>query len=499
MRFSSRSTLRTLPVVALVLSFAAVPATAAAALTAADPSFSHVWQLTDQPVVDGVSRSWMWGPRADTPGIEERYLESPGGERLVQYFDKGRMEVNDPQADPNGEWYVTSGLLDRELISGKIQVGDNRYLDTGAGAPIPVAGDPSNPFPTYADLQRVIDRSQPDRTGNSATLVLTPTGQADRPEATTDPNAQFVHYARYIGPTGRPVGYNIPRAFWDYMNQAGPVDDGGTTHQAAPLFDWLFTLGWPIADPFWAQVSLAGTSQWVLVQPFERRLLTYTPSNPAGWKVEMGNIGLHYERWRYAQTPPVQLSGDQAFLAMQQGNQWSYSTSAGETELWRATGISRSFLGGSALATRQESGPMGSRNTYWSITPNGMDLDGYDQYDAGGKLSDTVVYWPPLHYLPAASPYVGDAWSTVSTAISTTGPPRRVTLSVQVTSYERVSTPAGIFTSWKLTIVQWDNTDPAHPKQNVTTLWFAPNIGTVGWLTASFAAQLQALTILPPG
>ncbi|HEU5424489.1 MAG TPA: hypothetical protein VFU72_13165, partial [Nitrolancea sp.] len=339
MRFSPRTALRTLPVVALVLFTAAIPATsAAAALSAADPSFSRVWQLTDQPVVDGVSRSWLWGPRADTAGIQERYLESPGGQRLVQYFDKGRMEINDAGADPGGEWYVTSGLLDRELISGKIQVGDDRYLDTGAGAHIPVAGDPGNLFPTYADLQRVVDRGQPDETGSPATVVLTPTGQGSLPGAAADPNAQFVHYARYIGPAGQPVGYNIPRAFWDYMNQAGPVDDGGTTRQAAPLFDWLFTLGWPIADPFWTQVSLAGASQWVLVQPFERRLLTYTPANPDGWKVEMGNIGLHYLRWRYAQTPPVQISGDIAFLAMQQGNQWSYSTSAGATEEWRAGG-----------------------------------------------------------------------------------------------------------------------------------------------------------------
>ena len=45
------------------------------------------------------------------------------------------------------------------------------------------------------------------------------------------------------------------------------------------------------------------TPQWVLVQPFERRVLTYTPSNAAGWHVEMGNVGRHYYSWRYGKQP----------------------------------------------------------------------------------------------------------------------------------------------------------------------------------------------------
>jgi hypothetical protein len=35
------------------------------------------------------------------------------------------------------------------------------------------------------------------------------------------------------------------------------------------------------------------------VQLFERRVLTYTPTNPAAYQVEFGNIGQHYHRWRY--------------------------------------------------------------------------------------------------------------------------------------------------------------------------------------------------------
>src|SRR5205085_12057270 len=45
----------------------------------------------------------------------------------------------------------------------------------------------------------------------------------------------------------------------------------------------------------------------VLIQPFQRRVLTYVPSFPAGWRVQMGNIGQHYYDWRYkdAGKPPA--------------------------------------------------------------------------------------------------------------------------------------------------------------------------------------------------
>ena len=42
----------------------------------------------------------------------------------------------------------------------------------------------------------------------------------------------------------------------------------------------------------------------VLVQPFQRRVLTYSPDNPSGWQVEMGNVGRHYYLWRYGEDLP---------------------------------------------------------------------------------------------------------------------------------------------------------------------------------------------------
>lgn len=477
----------------------AIPSTALAAPAFADSSFTNVWTRTDAPVLSGsVSRTWFWGPQPDTGALYERYLDSPGQKRLVQYFDKGRMEIIDPNGDKSSPWYVTSGLIDRELISGRIQIGSNTFLDTGSGAKIPVAGDPDNTFPTYDDFQRLIDQSEPDKTGKYASTVFLPNGTSTKADASSDTNAEFTHYVTYSGAGGATVGYNIPRAFWDFMTQSGTIEQNGQLVTADPLFDWIFVLGYPIADPIWAQVKLKGVEQWVLIQPFERRILTYTPSNPSGWQVEMGNIGLHYYRWRYANTPQVTLSGDQEYLAMNLGNQWIYGTSDGVDRTWRITGLTNGFSGGSELMTREEDTGNGRQITYWGITQAGLDLYGVDTLDTNGNLTKTTVYWPPIHYFPDHDPYIGQSWSTESMAISSTGPPEAVTESFQVSAWQAVSTPAGIANAWKLNIVEWTGTDPTHPNQTTTTLWFAPNVGTMQWFTDGFAAQLKSATTLTP-
>src|SRR5205085_2066083 len=67
-----------------------------------------------------------------------------------------------------------------------------------------------------------------------------------------------------------------------------------------PLFEpWFYATGYPVTEPFWAAVKVAGITRDVLMQCFERRCLTYTPGNAQGWEVEMGNVGLHYYQWRY--------------------------------------------------------------------------------------------------------------------------------------------------------------------------------------------------------
>src|SRR5436853_2239141 len=75
------------------------------------PAFQRVWERQDRVVVEQASqRSWTWGPAQFAPSLFEPFLDGPEGQRHVLYFDKSRMEVNDPSADPTSPWYVTNGL-----------------------------------------------------------------------------------------------------------------------------------------------------------------------------------------------------------------------------------------------------------------------------------------------------------------------------------------------------------------------------------------------------
>src|SRR3712207_4177913 len=50
------------------------------------------------------------------------------------------------------------------------------------------------------------------------------------------------------------------------------------------ILDWEVDLGYPVTEPYWTNVRIAGTSKWVLVQAFQRRVLTYVADNPPGWR-----------------------------------------------------------------------------------------------------------------------------------------------------------------------------------------------------------------------
>ena len=87
-----------------------------------------------------------------------------------------------------------------------------------------------------------------------------------------------------------------------FLNQQGPIVENGQVVQAALITPWFYASGLPISEPYWATVKINGVSEDVLIQAFERRVLTYTPSNPDPFKVEMGNVGQHYYDWRYKQS-----------------------------------------------------------------------------------------------------------------------------------------------------------------------------------------------------
>src|SRR3954465_12515498 len=119
--------------------------------------FRRVWERQDMPIDQHVAdRSWTWGQLVSpvvlgTAITREPFADIPGGSREVLYFDKSRMEINDPTADPNATWYVTNGLLPIELMPGEMQIGLSQF-EAHQQAQIAAIGDPGQ-FPTYADLR----------------------------------------------------------------------------------------------------------------------------------------------------------------------------------------------------------------------------------------------------------------------------------------------------------------------------------------------------------
>jgi hypothetical protein len=267
----------------------------------ADSAFEAVWQRTDKPLADGrVTRSWVWGPNPFTEAVSEPYAESPGGTRMVQYFDKSRMEINDPNGNRGSQWFVTNGLLVREMVDGNIVTGASSVTPASPSQEA-VAGDYAsvNPnCPTYATFQYLSWTRADNRTGQAATTVIAKDGSTwDDPTKAGYAGTTITYYESTLG-------HNVPQVFWDYMNQSGLVYEGGS-YRNGQVVDWLFAFGYPITEPYWVRAMVAGVEQDVLVQLFERRVLTYTPANAAGWQVEMGNVGRHYYNWRYGGSTPA--------------------------------------------------------------------------------------------------------------------------------------------------------------------------------------------------
>ena len=80
---------------------------------------------------------------------------------------------------------------------------------------------------------------------------------------------------------------------------SGPISETGQIVNKRLIDPWFYASGLPISDAYWTRVKIAGAYQDVMIQAYERRVLTYVPTNVPGFQVEMGNIGLHYYDWRY--------------------------------------------------------------------------------------------------------------------------------------------------------------------------------------------------------
>ncbi|WP_448574539.1 S8 family peptidase [Thermomicrobium sp.] len=274
--------------------------------------FAQTWQRADLPVAAGqAQRSWLWGPAAFAV-TREPYEEARAGTRAVAYFDKARLELTDPDRPPSDPWAVTSGLLARELISGMEQVGDRRFVPR-APASIPVAGDPDDRLgPTYATLAAVL-ALPPLEQGELITQTIDRSGQIGNEPRLAD-------YGVRAGPLVPETSHRVASVFWEFLQRRDIVYADGA-FRSDQLFWPLFAVtGFPITEAYWTRAKVGGVERDVLVQCFERRCLTYTPDNPPGWRVELGNVGQHYYRWRYGSLPDRPPASDPAAMAPVDGS-----------------------------------------------------------------------------------------------------------------------------------------------------------------------------------
>ncbi|HNP74589.1 MAG TPA: hypothetical protein PLO33_19775 [Kouleothrix sp.] len=257
-----------------------------------NPAFSRVWDRQDLAIALHLTgRSWTWGPAPISEVLREQFAEGVEGKRTVQYFDKSRMEINDPTADQNASWYVTNGLLPIELMTGRQQNGLNLFEFRGP-AKITAIGDPDQ-FPTYADLLPLYQSPgavNPGDLGKPATGFLNPGGAITGfNDYANDPATLLVRGENNHG---------VAKVFIDYMSQEGLVSEGGN-FKNGKVYDPLFVFGLPVTGAYWVKAKVGGVERPILFQVFERRVLTYNPANDPAFRVEMGNVGQHYFQWRY--------------------------------------------------------------------------------------------------------------------------------------------------------------------------------------------------------
>lgn len=289
-------------------------------------AFQRIWSRADRPVVDGkVRRALVWGSEPFTGLMLEPYADGfangTPGSRRVQYFDKGRMEVTDSRGDPGATGYVSEGLLARELITGKVQLGDKSFRDDGP-AQMNVAGDAGDDLgPTYAALSPLM-ANKPIPLGWSITQVVDGAGHltGDQTLAAYGVTAQTL-----VAQTN----HTVASVFWSYLTSSGTVYEGGRFTDGALFNNAFFATGYPLTEPYWTQVTLGGKPTRVLIQVFERRVLTYTPANGDGFKVESNNVGRDYYQWRYGPTggqPTVLAGGGVSFHRDPDGNLMALGT-----------------------------------------------------------------------------------------------------------------------------------------------------------------------------
>ncbi|HUG16951.1 MAG TPA: hypothetical protein VMM78_18225 [Thermomicrobiales bacterium] len=282
--------------VVVFVSFLPVQATQPSAF--ADPAFADLYTLSDSQ-----ERLLLWGSEP-LVSLVEPFTGAPGNRRLVQYFDRGRMEIDTEGAASSGaERRVTQGLLVRELATGNVQIGYDAFVQ-GAPAALPIFGTAvasvREMLLTYADFSHIVNTRAENRTRGAEREIeqwIAPGGLV-----TEGAGPVTVLAAVFVEETG----HNIPDVFATWFEQQ-PFGDM-SQHDA---------LGLPITEAYWVYSGM-GPGGVSLVQLYERRVTVYTPDLPEAERFTLTNSGRHYYRWRYGNDA---MSGATAQRATQPASQ----------------------------------------------------------------------------------------------------------------------------------------------------------------------------------
>ncbi len=248
----------------------------------ADPAFFRYYARSS-----GTEQQLLWGG-GPLVSLVEPFTGAPGNRRLVQYFERGRMEMADSSATTTTTGSISQGLLVREMATGYVQLGYDDFVQDEP-APIPMFGsaaDTSDAALTYADFADAVVIQPGDRSGELLDDWIGPGGSIseERPPV------------GILAGNYEPItGHNVPDVTASWLR----TDPFGIEPNDA--------LGLPISEPYWT-LSGKGEAGISLVQLFERRVVVYTPDLPLAERFSLTSAGRHYYHWRYGNDPGAEAA-----------------------------------------------------------------------------------------------------------------------------------------------------------------------------------------------
>jgi hypothetical protein len=241
----------------------------------ASPAFQRAWVSE----VSAATRSIdLWGSEPLAWRVEP-YAGAPNDRRIVQYFDRGRMEVE------SGSNRVTLGSLAHEMTTGRIDFGEGVSLERQP-LDLPIdSGEPDAQVPTYLTLGRIVGEDASDRSATNERITewIEQSGPVDR-----SATPEVRRFGEYIEATG----HNLPDVTVELFERPEFQDQR-----------WVEQFGYPISEPHWAEYRRGESMMPSLIQVFERRILVYTPGLESSQAFTIPSTGRHYSVWRYGSEP----------------------------------------------------------------------------------------------------------------------------------------------------------------------------------------------------